>query len=167
MTNESSPLVLNAQESAIVATTLTAEALERWISELASADVPAILLSVNDAQDLLRAMQKGLEARMTADGRVGTRVTINDREYVFIGAQQKGYKDFPGLMRFLIQDCGLAPLAIADAVTEAKVTTLREAIATIQDPELRDAALAEVEAHRVPVGQRGQPHLTDVARLSK
>ena len=164
---ERDPVVLNPQEAAIVATTLSAEALEQWVAELPAAVVAPTLLSIEDAKRLLNAAQKGLEARLVLAGQAGQHFMIGGREYAFIGSQQKGYRDFPGLMRFLVQDCGLPPLAIADAVTEAKVTTLREAIAGIADDELREAALAEVEAHRVPVGARGAPHLVPVDKLAR
>lgn len=149
---------LSPLEAVTVAQALTdAASLERFVNELPAEKVPVFLAKLIDGATNIRALTKGLEQRLAADGKTGAHFIVDGLEYAFFGALQKGYKDFPGLVHFLIEDCGLSPLAIAGAVSDARVTDLREAAAQIADEEKRKAALDEIEAHRVPKGERGAP----------
>ncbi len=145
------------------------ESLEAFVAALPAESVALYLARLTDAAANVRALIKGLEQRLAADGQTGQRWTIGGLPYSFDGAQKRGYDDYPGLVRFLVQDCGMPVLDIAEATSDARVTQLREAASRLPDPEKREAALAEIAAHRVPVGARGAPRfqLIDEAHISK
>ncbi len=110
-----------------------------------------------DAAARIRALTKGLERRLSADGQTGQHFFVDGTEYLFLGAQRRGYQDVPGLFRFLIENCAVSPIVLAETVNDMRVTSLRDALRAIEDPEKREAALEELDAHRIAVGARGEP----------
>ena len=160
---------ITVREVAELAQALTdKDALEQFVNEIDAEQVPLYLARLTDAATNIRALVTGLEQRLVADERVGDHFTVDGVEYGFFGAVRKGYEDFPGLVRFLI-GCGISPVTLAEAVSDARVTSLRSAASSLTDEEKRGAALAEIESHRVPVGARGAPRfqLIDKAFMTK
>ena len=119
--------------------------------------VAPYLAALESARINIAALTKGLTQRLVLDGQTGNTWNIEGQSWGLYGAQQKGYKDFPGLVRFLIEDCGMPVLAVAAATSDARVTDLRSSASEIADAEKRQAALDEIDAHRVNRGERGAP----------
>ncbi len=156
-TDLSSGLAITAAEASSVAQALTSPAdLERFVAELPAERVPAMLAGLLDAATNIRALTKGFEQRLAADGLTGQHFTVGSQEYAFFGAQQKGWKDLPGLYANLI-GLGLSLADLAGATSEARVTDLRKAAAMLKDPQRQQEALDLIEQARVPKGERGSP----------
>lgn len=162
-----SEALITTELAMTVASALTADTLDQFVMNLPAESVPLYLARLVDAATNIRALTKGLEARLVGDGQTGKRFTVEGVEYGFFGAQRKGYADFPGLVRFLIEDCGISQVAIAGAVSDARVTDLREAANQITDMAKREAALAEIDDHRVPKGARGDPSFKVISEYMK
>ena len=143
-------------EVATIACAVEGATLEEFVASLPSELVAPYLARLLDARTNLNALTKGLESRLVADGQTGQHWTIGGTEYAFYGSVQKGYKDMPGLFEQLIA-CGISPVTLAGAVSDARVTDLRESANRIIDEEKRVTALAAIEEHRVAKGERGAP----------
>lgn len=160
--------LITAELAATVANALTdRDALEKFVAELPAESVAIYLVKLLDAQTNARALVKGLERRLAADQQVGNHWTFGETKYGFFGSQRKGYSDFPGLVRFLIESCGMSPLVIADATSDARVTELRAAASELRNAEKRAAALEEIESHRISIGARGEPHFQAINDYNK
>ena len=158
MTLATTNAALTVPEAASVAQALTdTETLTRFVRQLPAEQVPVYLARLLDAATNIRTLVTGLEQRLMNDEQVGKHFEVDGVEYGVFGAQRKGYENFPGLVRFLIEDCGMPVLDIAAAVSDARVTDLRQAANEIRDLDKRQAALDEIEAHRVDKGARGVP----------
>lgn len=139
----------------VVATTLTAEALEQWMTELPAAQVVPTMVALLDAKQLLSVVEKGLTARMIVDGQVGQTFTVNGRKYGLWGSLKHGWRDIPGLFENLLR-LGMTPLTISQAVSELRITDLRAAASSLNG-EQRSEALELIEGQRIPKGERGSP----------
>lgn len=154
---------ISVPEVTAVAIALTDEkSLERFVADLPAEQVPVFLARLLDAATNIRALTKGFERRLVADGQTGQHWEIEGREYGLFGAQAKGWKDIPNLFANLLA-LGVSTADLGEAVSEIRVTDLRAAVATLKE---RDAALDLIESSRLPKGARGAPSFKIVANLA-
>lgn len=141
--------------AADVANAVTGDSLEAFVGELPAESVPVYLARLVDASTNIRALTKGLEQRLVADGQVGQHWTIDGVEYGFYGSLAKGWQNIPSLIDNLML-MGITAGSIAVAISEIRVTDLRTIVDTLPYAD-RVEALAIIEEHRTAKGERGAP----------
>ena len=155
MTDESGVSVSEVSAVAIAVGESPAS-LEQFVAELPADRVAPFLARLIDAATNIRALIKGLEQRLMADGLTGQHFTVNGVEYGFFGAQAKGWKDIPNLYANL-RLLGFSEADLSGAISETRVTDLRTAANALRDEEKRTEALALIEGARFDKGARGTP----------
>lgn len=159
--------MVTAGDVANLAQALSSEqALEQFVATLPPEQVPVYLARLLDAATNVRALTKGLEQRLAADGQTGQHFMVGNTEYGFFGAQAKGFRDIPGLFANLLR-VGLSIADLSAAASEVRVTDLRASAALLKDPEKQAEALALIEGDRVAKGERGAPTFKVITETMK
>ena len=132
------------------------EVIARWPADR----VPLALWEVQKQKRRLSIIEKSLEARAAADG-LKEWTAPDGARFGFWGSLRKGFKDLPNVLSN-IHSYGVSLESIFGAITDIRVTDLREAAELISNPNNRSAALSVIEDGRIPKGERGDPHLVSV-----
>lgn len=147
---------LRTSEVSRLANSLTADNLEAAVAGVDAELVPTYLVRLADAMTNIRALSKGFEQRLVAEGRTGDHFTVDGVEYGFYGALQKGFRDIPAMLANL-RALGISAADIAGATSDIRVTDLRTAANQLIDDEKREQAMEIIDGHRVVKGERGAP----------
>lgn len=158
MAEKDLPAVAADQASAVAQALTNEAAMNAFISELQADQVAPFLAGLVNAATNIRALTKGLEQRLEADGETGQHYVIGGLEYAFFGAKQSGFRR-ESIETLLVNlgSLGIALPGIAMAVSDMRVTDLRALAAGLKDPEKREAALGLIEEARYESGERGAP----------
>lgn len=159
MTQTTSTDLITAELAATVANAFESpESLEAFVDRIPLESAPIYIAKTLDSMTNARAFIKGLERRLNAEHQVGNHWIIDGQRYGFYGALQRDWKKggIPNLIDNLLR-LGISPRSLADAISDLRVTDLRQMVTVLTDPEDRAAALELIEGARVEKGERGEP----------
>jgi hypothetical protein len=142
---------LSVEQVATVALGVDKQAIEQFIADLPLEQVAEFVIRVEEARARCSFAAKAGEQRLAADGYVGHVFTDPDThtQYRFDQDFRKKFTDFPGLAAALIDE-GVSPRQIWEAVSDARVTALRDATKSL-DGERAANALEAIEQFRATV----------------
>lgn len=146
-------------EVASLATRIPKEQIDDAVQAIPYDKVVLYLYQVDAARTLVNALGKAVTARMVVEGRLGETWTAPDGEpYRFECERRSKWTDVAGMF-FVLGAKGVSLSDLGSAVSDIRVTDLREAAERLPDDERADA-LAIIEDHRQWTD--GTPKLTPV-----
>jgi hypothetical protein len=149
------PATLPDGQDFVVACVVAPDSMEQAVSALRPEDILARLWWVDELLRRANALKKGLliEATMAMDRgeMLEHTITVAGHRHVLRQDQRVQWRDLGSLLGMLETVHGIPGDELRAAVSDARVTDLREAAGKIDDPDLRADALASIEDARVKV----------------